>query len=62
MLREETVNHHRRVNMTGVDVPTTSTADTVVTKRVTAARRDGMRILTVAEDALARTDVTVAVA
>ena len=56
MLREETVNHHRRVNMTEADIPTISTADTAVTKRVTAVRRDGMRILTVAEDALAGTD------
>jgi hypothetical protein len=44
MLRGETVNHHRRVNMTETDVPTISTADTAVTKRVTAVRRDEMRI------------------
>ena len=42
--------------MTEADIPTISTADTAVTKRVTAVRRDGMRILTVAEDALAGTD------
>ena len=56
MLREETVNYHMSVNITKADVPTISTANTVVAKRAVAVRRDGTRILTVAEDALARKD------
>jgi len=53
MLSEEMVSHHRRVDVTKADVPTISIANTVVAKRATAVRRDEMRILTVAEGALA---------
>jgi hypothetical protein len=57
MLRKETMYHHRRVNMTKADVPTISTANTVVAKRATTVRRDGKRILTADEDdAWARKD------